>query len=143
MEEYNGVQRIANRPLDRIIKVSMANAEYVKNTLVDFSTYFDNIVGVTHPADGVDEVDVVMRFDESRFPYVVNKPIHQTQYIVDESDCTIAIKVRPNKELDARIFSYGPQVEVLSPGWYRDSIAAKIKENYTKYFSVHNLCTEN
>ena len=55
----------------------------------------------------------------------------------------IAIRVRPNKELEARILSYGPQVEVLSPGWYRDAIALKIKENYAKYFPVHNLCTDN
>lgn len=142
MEEYKGVPRIANRPLDRIMKVTIANVEYVKNTFVDFSTYFDNIVGVTHPADDIEEVIVELRFDESRFPYVINKPIHQSQYIVDESELTIAIRVRPNKELDARIFSYGPQVEVLSPGWYRDAIAVKIKENYTKYFPVHNLCTE-
>ena len=88
------------------------------------------------------EETVVLKFDKDRFPYVVNKPIHQTQKVMDYADCTLSINVRPNKELESRIFSYGPQVEVLLPSWFREQISKKIEENYKKYFPVQINCTE-
>lgn len=142
MEEYNGKKQIANRALDRILKVSVADVSFVKNTFVDFSTYFNNIVGVTHPKDDVKEEVVVLRFDVKRFPYVLNKPIHHTQQVINSDTCTLSITVRPNKELESRIFSYGPQVEVLSPQWFREQIAEKISENMKKYFPMQNACIE-
>lgn len=142
LEEYKGNKQIANRALDRILKVSFSDVSFIKNTFVDFSTYFNNIVGVTQPNDDVKEEIIVLRFDERRFPYVVNKPIHPTQQVIDYDTCTLSISVRPNKELEARIFSYGPQVEVISPTWFREEIAKKIAENMKKYFAVQKVCIE-
>lgn len=142
MEEYKGNMQIANRALDRILKITSADVSFIKNTFVDFSTYFNNILGVTQPKDSVREEVVVLRFDERRFPYVVNKPIHPSQQIIDNVTCTLSIKVRPNKELESRILSYGPQVEVLSPTWFREQIAEKIAESLKKYFAMQNACRE-
>ena len=142
MEEYKGNMQIANRALDRILKITSADVSFIKNTFVDFSTYFNNILGVTQPKDNVREEVVVLRFDERRFPYVVNKPIHPSQLIIDNVTCTLSIKVRPNKELESRILSYGPQVEVLSPTWFREQIAEKIAESLKKYFAMQNACRE-
>lgn len=143
MEEYKGKQMITNRALDRILKISFSNIPFVENTFADFSTYFYNIIGVTHPNDDVKEEVVLLRFDKERFPYVVNKPIHPTQEIINAELCTLSIVVRPNKELESRIFSYGPQVEVLSPTWFREQISTKIAENYNKYFPVQNGCIKD
>ena len=54
----------------------------------------------------------------------------------------ITIQVKPNKELNQLIFSFIPDVEVLSPQSLRDTIKEKIEENLQKYLSVHNGCTE-
>ena len=143
MEEYKGHKQIANRALDRITKVIPADVSFVKNTFVDFSSYFNNIIGVTHPKEEVLEEDVVLRFDEGRFPYVLNKPLHPSQTIVDNESHTLSITVRPNKELESRILSYGPQVEVLSPKWFREQIAEKIRENMKKYFAMQDVCIDN
>ncbi|MCC8186511.1 MAG: WYL domain-containing protein [Bacteroides sp.] len=110
LEEYNTGNRIANKALDRISKVAHAYIPFVRNTYINFSTYFNNIIGVTHPGDDIKEEQVILRFDKERFPYVVSKPIHHTQKVIDEEACTVRMVVRPNKELEARIFSYGPQV---------------------------------
>ena len=142
MEEINGKKQISNRPLDRIIKIAIKNIPFIENSFVDFSTHFKNIIGVTHPSEEIIEETVVLKFDKDRFPYVVNKPIHQTQKVMDYADCTLSINVRPNKELESRIFSYGPQVEVLLPSWFREQISKKIEENYKKYFPVQINCTE-
>jgi len=47
---------------------------------------------------------------------------------------------RPNKELEARIFSYGNQVEVLKPEWLRRQIAEKIENLLKKYSIVQKDC---
>ena len=48
-ESSTGSPRIANRPLDRIVKLSLADVEFIPNTIEDFSTRFDDIVGVSTP----------------------------------------------------------------------------------------------
>ena len=54
----------------------------------------------------------------------------------------ITIQVKPNKELNQLIFSFIPDVEVLSPQSLRDTIKGKIEENLKKYLSVQNDRTE-
>ncbi len=71
----------------------------------------------------------------------VNKPIHPSQETADEKEQIIRLTVRPNKEHEARIFSYGNQVEVLKPEWMRRQTAEKLQEIIKKYSSVQKDCT--
>ena len=41
-----------------------------------------------------------------------------------------------NQELEARIFSYGPQVEALAPQWLKNQIREKIQSALEKYSST-------
>jgi len=142
LEETRHGSRIANRPLDRIVKFSHADVKFIPNTDVDFSTYFQDIVGVTIPDDSIKVEKVLLRFDKNRYPYVVSKPIHHSQTIVDEEKYLLQIEVRPNKELEALLLSFGPQVEILQPLWFREQFAEKIQENFNIYFSMQKDCTE-
>ena len=54
----------------------------------------------------------------------------------------IEINVIPNNELETLLLSFGAQVIVLSPQWYRDKIRDKIKENLKNYFPVQKDCTD-
>ena len=83
---------------------------------------------VTHDRKHPDVEHVVLKFARERFPYVVSKPIHQSQQVVNADDGTRSIDVRINRELEQNIFSYGQQVEVLSPEWFRNQIVEKYKE---------------
>lgn len=120
--------------LDRIEKVSFSDGAFVPNTVIDFSQCFNDIVGVTLTGkDGVQPETIVLRFAPERFPYVVSKPLHPSQEVVSEKDCTVRIRVYPNPELKSLIFSFIPDVEVLEPQWYRDALKKKIEENLAKY----------
>ena len=130
--------RIANRPLDRIVKFSVSDEDFIPNTSIDFSKFFDDVVGVTIPDDSVKKETIVLKFDKERFPYVVSKPIHHSQQVLSEDDCTLQIEVRPNKELESVIFSYFPHVEVLAPSLLREQFKEKIINNLKKYGSVQN-----
>lgn len=126
---------IRNKALDRIVKISPYQTRFIKNEFIDFTTCFDNIIGVTIPGDDVGEEEIILKFSPDRFPYVKTKYIHNSQQILSMEDKIISIKVRPNKELDHQLLAFGPDVEVLQPQWYRTQIADKIKENCEKYFS--------
>lgn len=140
LEESAYGRNITNRPLDRIVKFRALDKPFIPNEGIDFKSYFDDIIGVTIPKDHPSKESVVLKFDEKRFPYIVSKPIHHTQEIMNEKECIIRIQVRPNQELESVILSYGPQCEVIEPLWYRDQIKAKISDIYIKYFSVQNDC---
>ena len=142
LEQTDKGTRLANKALDRIVKFSRTNVSFIPNEEIDFQEYFKDIVGVTVPKEHPEPEKVVIRFDEQRYPYVISKPLHSSQEILDEADRTIQIKVRPNKELEALIFSYGPQAEVLEPAWLREQIQEKILETYKKYNPMQIGCTE-
>ena len=142
LEQTPNGDRIANRALDRIVKFSKANVPFVPNTSIDFSTRFDDVVGVTIPDDDVQKETVVLKFEPDRFPYVVSKPIHHSQKVLSEEDCTLQIEVRPNKELESVIFSYFPHVEVLEPAILREQFKEKISKNLKKYTSMQKDCTD-
>ncbi|MFC2454802.1 MAG: helix-turn-helix transcriptional regulator [Segatella salivae] len=152
VKQYNGrwflfgmkgtKNRIESYALDRIEEYSLSDKPFVKNELVDFSTFFDDVIGVSVPYDdNVVKEEIVLRFSEKRFPYVVSKPIHHTQKVLSEP-FTISIKVRPNRELSQQIFSFMPDIEVVAPEWFRNEMRDKIQENLKKYLSVQKDCTD-
>ena len=136
--EYNNVYPLA---LDRMKKVSVSSVKFIKNTTCNFDEYFRDIIGVTRNEQREVE-EIRLRFSPSRFPYVVSKPLHKSQQVVSESDYEVSIRVRPNKELQQKLFSFGPDIEILSPEWMRQDFAEKILEAAKKYFSLQAQCKE-
>ena len=152
IKQYNGrwflfgmndaKKRIESYALDRIEEYHLSDKTFIKNDSVDFSTFFNDVIGVSVPYDdNVVTEEIVLRFSEKRFPYVVSKPIHHTQKVKDEP-CTISIKGNPNRELYQQILSYIPDVEVIAPEWFRNEIRDKIQENLRNYTSVQKGCAE-
>lgn len=108
---------IGNYALDRIVSFRNVDIPFCKNTQINFDTYFNDVIGVTVPKADIETI--VLRFSENRFPYVVSKPLHHSQ-VVNKEQRTITIQVKPNNELNQLIFSFIPDVEVLSPQSLRD-----------------------
>lgn len=126
-------REIANIALDRIVSIDTASdVAFVPNGSIDFDHYFDNVVGVTVPASS--PIDIDLRFAERRFMYVVSKPLHSSQRMVDEASRVVRITVIPNKELDQLVLSFGADAEVLSPDGYRAHIREIVKDCYKRYF---------
>ena len=132
---------LGNYALDRIISFKKVDTPFIKNNQINFDTYFQDIIGVTIPKEDTSTETIVLRFSKVRLPYVVSKPIHHSQ-TVNMEDRTITIKVKPNNELYQMIFSFVPDIEVLSPKPLRQKIMKKIEENLNKYLSVQNGCTK-
>ena len=135
LEETEKGNRITNKALDRIIKLGYPDTQFIPNTEYDFATYFDDVVGVTVPykEEERERLKILLQFDEARFPYIVSKPLHPSQKIIDEECRMVTIEVIPNNELDSLILSYGPQVKVIEPMEYRTRIVQRIKEASSIY----------
>lgn len=134
---------ISNLALDRIQSYEKSDKPFKKNEQIDFSTYFDDVMGATIPNEDVAKEAIGLQFSANRFPYVISKPIHKSQRVVDKSNCVVEIQVRPTRELDQQLFSFIPDVEVLYPEWYKQRIMEKIEENLKKYLSMKKGCTDN
>jgi predicted DNA-binding transcriptional regulator YafY len=152
VKQYNGrwfilgcneaKKQISNYALDRVQSIKPVSIEFKNNETIDFKQYFSEIIGVTYPNEKIKKENIVLRFSKKRFPYVESKPIHQSQRITNSTRCEIEIEVRPNKELCQQIFSFIPDVEVVSPQWFRDDIKRKIEENLKIYGAMQNGCIE-
>lgn len=114
--------------LDRILDLN-ETAQTVDPCDVDWVDYFFDIVGVTRPEN--DEImEIRMRFSPKRINYVLSKPLHPSQR-PDKSDDegrTVIIEVMENKELYQLLFSFGGDMEVLSPLSIRTKMASKAAE---------------
>ncbi len=125
---------ITNFALDRILNIEIVEeVPYIQNETIDFEEYFKDVIGVTIPKPEVVKQRILLRFSEKQYPYVTSKPMHHSQVIVNDDECTIAIEVRPNYELEQQILSFGPDVEVLAPASYRHYISEMILNNLKKY----------
>lgn len=127
--------KIVNRALDRIEQIRPADIPFKKNDIYDFNHYFDQVVGVSvpYPEEEKRPMTIQLKFSLYRLPYVLSKPLHSSQEVVDKDNGVISIHVIPTRELEQLIFSYGPDVEVLSPEEYREAIRQKIEINLKKY----------
>ena len=125
---------ILNLALDRIDNfVELEGHPFKKNVKVDFSTYFDDVIGVTVPQAPIEKI--ILKFSAMRFPYVINKPIHRSQMVHPDIPNAIILRLKHNRELEARILNYGPDVEVLAPESLRKSISEKVNSMMRLYFS--------
>ncbi|MCM1142242.1 MAG: WYL domain-containing protein, partial [Muribaculum sp.] len=111
---------ITNIPLDRIMEIQNIGIPFVESD-INFEEYFDDVIGVT--INDAPLETIVLKFAPERYPYVVSKPLHGTSKFPDPNNGIVEIKVIPNKELESLIFSFGNQVEVISPIWFREKIA--------------------
>ncbi len=133
-------QRISNVPLDRIrADYELVPNTFIPNTFVDFETYFSDVVGVTVKGDTPTEI--TLKASENRFPYIESKPIHGSQELKDLGQRLFSIRVKPNRELDSLILSFGGDLEILSPEWYRDRIKRMVAEMNKIYFGGQDGCT--
>lgn len=129
-EEYKS---ISNYPLDRIISIEELSDSFEAST-INWTDYFDDIIGVTKPEGGKIE-KIKLKFSEKYVNYILTKPLHGSQKLdkTNEEGLTIYIEVIPNNELYQLLLSFGADVEVISPQKIRmeiKKIIIKMNENY-------------
>jgi len=107
---------LLNLALDRIQAITTHEDEYIENTTIDFSTYYNNVIGVTK-SPNQRENEVVFWVEKANAPYVVTKPLHHTQKVLREDGMgtIFSIRVVMNFELERELLGFGSKLRVLGP----------------------------
>ena len=122
--------------LDRIISVKWAtNVRYLENKSFNPSTYYEHVVGVTVVNSNVETVSIFI--DKYNAPYVITKPLHHSQKVVEQNSKGIIIEVNViiNFEFERLILGFGPTMEVLAPRRFRRRIKKFHKKAYENYIN--------
>ena len=109
-------QPIMNLALDRINAVAEAAEKYVENSSLNLNAYFKNVIGVTVNQQEAPE-EVVLYINRENAPYVLTKPFHQSQQLLEtvNNGIVIQLTVQINFELEREILGFGDCIKVLKP----------------------------
>lgn len=125
---------IQNLSLDRIEAIAQNQLPYIQNTAIDFSEYFEDVIGVSVEKE-IEVQTIKLEVDNSLVPYIVTKPLHESQRqpVKGEMTSLITIQVIPNFELEAVLLSFGEKVKVLEPVDLQAKLKSRIDEMTKNY----------
>lgn len=133
--KIDGNDTISNFALDRIHDVRPWKHTF-EPTDIDFSVYFDDVIGVT-VNDAMTIENITVKVSASRYPYVETKPFSEKQRILkhDSKSYTISFPIKINNELIAKLLSFGSDLEVIHPEHLRQQVAETIQQMHNQYFA--------
>lgn len=117
-----------NLAIDRMLEITASSDKYILNTEIDWTDYFDDIIGVTKLPNALPE-ELILHFYGIAGKYVENKPIHGSQKSKWLNDTTLEIKLNLmiNYELERLVLSYGESIKVISPPGLQQSIIKNLQ----------------
>lgn len=120
--------------LDRIEDLDELEEKQKETPKISYIEYFRDIVGVTHVKGAQLEEVLIKVKNEYVFNLIKTKKIHSSQKEeINDGEHIIKLLVRPNKELETKILSFGSALEVIYPESLRNKIILEInlmKKNY-------------
>lgn len=125
--------------LDRIDDLKLRDNLQFHEKSIDYSSYFDDIVGVTHYNDQPNTaVDVtITTYSQYIHNLILSRPIHKSQTEVapykKKSPGKIRLHVCINKELERQLLGYGENIKVEWEGASYDKFKDRIKDMAALY----------
>lgn len=122
--------KVMNMAIDRIVSFEPLALAYLANTIIDFSDYFEEVVGVTVPY-GQTAQRVLLRIDRARYNYIESKPLHGSQtelaQLSNETSVVVRLQLIPNYEFKTLLFGFADSIEVLEPLSLRTEMAQRAR----------------
>lgn len=148
LKEYNNRWFLIGKPnaktdiktfaLDRIQSVDFDLKSEHLNENFNGDEYYKNTIGVT-VMDEKHVKDIILKIDSSNAPYVLTKPFHHSQEILEkhaDGSITFKIYVNINFELERMILGFGASIEVLAPRELRKRVI-KILRNASEIYETN------
>ncbi|WP_445711845.1 helix-turn-helix transcriptional regulator [Flavobacterium sp.] len=130
-----GDRIITNLALDRIVSIDFDFSLDYHDSNFDADEYYKNVVGVTVNS-GLDPRKIRIYVDAANAPYVVTKPFHSSQKIVEEFEdgsVIITLYLIINYELERLLLGFGNGVEIIKPAFLRNRIRNIVEQTSEKY----------
>ncbi|MCD2421719.1 WYL domain-containing protein [Niabella pedocola] len=129
---------LLNLALDRIIALSDVPGEpFVEHTGVDWDRYYNDLVGVTKNQNDRAH-KVIIQVNKANAPYVLTKPLHHSQQLLEENDEGIIIRIDVilNFELERELLSFGETIKVLAPRLLAGRVARRLLQAARLYGGI-------
>ena len=130
-----GSQPVTNLALDRIISIDYDFQIPFLNEVFDAETYYKHVVGVTVNT-GLKPRKIELWIDAINAPYVLTKPMHSTQYLIQtntDGSIIIHLLLIENYELERLLLGFGNGLEVLKPERLRNRMQKIISKSLERY----------
>ena len=123
-----GTSRMSTLALDRIQSLEVSDIAFQENTSYDLANYYKDVIGVS-VSETVKPQEIRLFIFNSNAPYVLTKPLHPSQELIErqEKGIVIRIKVQINFELEREILGFGESMVVLHPKLLKNRIANKLR----------------
>ncbi|MGL4631187.1 MAG: helix-turn-helix transcriptional regulator [Leadbetterella sp.] len=135
---------ISNLALDRIENIEISHThEYIVNTDVLPSEYYKNVFGVS-VSQNLRPLKIRIFVSKLHAPYVLTKPIHHSQTLLEESEkgIIIGLYVQHNFEIEREILGFGDGMVVLSPPSLRANLKKRMEFALNRYTDSVNDVNE-
>jgi predicted DNA-binding transcriptional regulator YafY len=111
--------------LDRIVSIKPCELKYVPRENFSLPNFLHDVIGVTVNQNGQAE-KVLLHADNETAPYIITKPLHHSQQIVETlpNGVIISLQVQLNFELEREILGFGDRIKVIAP----ERLKRRIKE---------------
>lgn len=128
------IGRILIYGLDRIKNIQTTGNSFQLPDDFDGESYFSDSYGIIMD-DDIDTEKVVIKVSGNQERYIRSLPLHHSQ---KEEETTpdyalFSYRVKPTFDLRQELLSYGSDIEVLKPQWFRDEIAEIIAKQSNVY----------
>ncbi|GGD30938.1 helix-turn-helix transcriptional regulator [Flavobacterium orientale] len=117
---------VSNLALDRIIKIDYDFQMPFLDYHFEADKYYKNVIGVT-VNEGLQPRVIQLWIDQINAPYVITKPLHQSQRILQQNEdgsIIINLFLIENYEMDRLLLGFGDGLEVLKPERLRNRLIA-------------------
>lgn len=127
-------ERILTYALDRIKKVTITNSTFTFPNDFIANNYFEDSFGIIVD-DNIKAEEVSLKINNDKAKYIRALPLHhsQTESIKAENYTVFTYYIRPTYDFLQEILSHGPNIEVLSPKWFREEISKTISIQHNTY----------
>lgn len=120
---------------DRIDNLTLTKEVFEMDPDFDAEEYFKKYYGVFFGSkDSKEEIVVIRAFDDEP-DYLLDVPLHHSQYIIDTTDnyTDFGILIVPTRDLVGDILQQGDRLEIIEPNWLRKIAIDSISRMSARY----------
>lgn len=129
---------IANLALDRIIALDYDfKTPYIDEDF-DAEKFYKHVVGVTVNS-GSQPRKIEIKVNPTHAPYVITKPLHNTQRLIktnDDMSIIIHLLLTENFEFERQLLGFGDGIEILKPEKLRNKMKAIFQKAVENYLNI-------
>lgn len=126
---------ISNLALDRIIAIDYDfQTPYIEEDF-DAETFYKYVVGVTVNT-GLKPKPIELWIDQTNAPYVITKPLHNTQRLIktnEDGSIIIHLFLIENYELERLFLGFGSGLEIIKPERLRLRMKSILEKSLNRY----------